>query len=61
MAAPDGGQIDYKDTLYNTRASYTCNPGYDLNGTNVRTCAADGLWDNSEPWCRKKGIRIWQL
>ncbi|XP_064386375.1 sushi, von Willebrand factor type A, EGF and pentraxin domain-containing protein 1-like isoform X2 [Halichondria panicea] len=35
-----------------TVATYTCNPGYTLNGDTTRTCGSDGLWSGSAPVCQ---------
>ena len=39
--------------LVNAIATYTCNDGYILNGTAMRTCEAanNGMWTGSEPEC----------
>ena len=35
-----------------TSGTYTCNPGYALNGVETRNCSvANGGWDGSEPTC----------
>ncbi|XP_064386974.1 sushi, von Willebrand factor type A, EGF and pentraxin domain-containing protein 1-like [Halichondria panicea] len=35
-----------------TVATYTCNPGYILNGGTTRTCGSDGVWSESVPVCQ---------
>ena len=37
-------------TIGNT-ATYTCDTGYTLSGSQSRTCGADGNWTFSEPLC----------
>ena len=37
-----------------TVATYTCNPGYTLNGGSTRTCESDGVWSGSAPTCQRK-------
>ncbi len=32
-----------------TVATYTCNPGYTLNGGSTRTCRSDGMWSGKTP------------
>ena len=31
--------------------SYTCNTGYVLSGSDMRTCGSDGMWDGADPTC----------
>ena len=33
--------------------SFTCNTGYELTGSNTRTCQSDGSWSGSDDVCRK--------
>ncbi len=37
-----------------TVATYTCNPGYTLNGVTTRTCGSGGVWSGSAPVCQRK-------
>ncbi len=37
-----------------TVATYTCNPGYTLNGGSTRTCVTGGIWNGSAPICQRK-------
>ena len=34
--------------------SFTCNTGYELAGSDTRTCQSDGSWSNSDVECRSK-------
>jgi len=36
---------------YNSDATYSCEIGYSMSGSNTRTCQADGSWSGSEPAC----------
>eukprot|EP00117_Sycon_ciliatum_P036248 scpid11835/ scgid3889/ Sushi, von Willebrand factor type A, EGF and pentraxin domain-containing protein 1 len=36
---------------YNAEVSYSCVPGYSLDGTRSRTCLATGMWSRSLPTC----------
>ena len=48
----NNGQVSYSyGTAYNSVATYSCNTGYDLIGTNTRTCSASGDWSCSVPTC----------
>ena len=33
--------------------SFTCNTGYELTGSDTRTCQSDGSWSGTEVVCRK--------
>ena len=35
--------------------SFTCNTGYELTGSNTRTCQSDGSWSGSDNVCIIKG------
>ena len=39
----DDGIHSYEDTC-----SFTCNTGYELNGSDTRTCQSDGSWSGSD-------------
>ena len=36
------------------RATYTCNSGFRLVGSSIRTCLIDGSWSGSQPICNCK-------
>ena len=44
----DDGLPSYEDTC-----SFTCNTGYELTGSDTRTCQSDGNWDGSEIICER--------
>ena len=33
--------------------SFTCNTGYELTGSDTRTCQSDGSWSGTDGVCRK--------
>ena len=39
-----------------SNASFTCNPGFSLSGSDPLTCQANGIWSASEPTCQSKYI-----
>jgi len=44
----DDGNPSYEDTC-----SFTCNTGYELTGSDTRTCQSDGNWSGSDDVCRQ--------
>ena len=33
--------------------SFTCNTGYELTGSDTRTCQSDGSWSGTDVMCRR--------
>ena len=48
---PDNGVVEFKSTVFRSIARYQCNPGYVLQGSELRTCQADGQWSGVPPSC----------
>ena len=44
----DDGIPFYEDTC-----SFTCNTGFELTGSDTRTCLSDGSWSGSDNVCRR--------
>ena len=42
----DDGVPSYEDTC-----SYTCNTGYELTGSDIRTCHSEGSWSRPDVMC----------
>ena len=38
---------------YEDTCSFTCNTGYELTGSDTRTCQSDGSWSGSDDACRR--------
>lgn len=45
------GMVTTDRTSFGGTATYTCNPGFTLNGAPTRTCRAGGSWSGSAPTC----------
>ena len=55
LNAPTNGHVNTTGgTSFEDVAMYSCDEGYMLNGTVVRTCQADGQWNGSEPTCESE-------
>ena len=44
----DDGVSSFEDTC-----SFTCNTGYDLTGSDTRTCQSNGSWSGNEAMCER--------
>ena len=44
----DDGAPSYEDTC-----NFTCNTGYELAGSDTRTCQSDGSWSGNDVVCRR--------
>ena len=52
LTNPDNGQVDTSNgTTFGSTATYTCDTGYTLSGSQSRTCGADEMWISTEPTC----------
>ena len=49
--APQHGSRDGDQVVYQTKVTFTCFPGYEMQGNNEITCQADGRWSGSVPTC----------
>ena len=48
------GQVVLTGRFVNAIATYSCNPGYILEGNKRRVCQRNGQWSGSVPSCRSK-------
>ena len=49
----DDGVFSYEDIC-----SFTCNTGYELTGSDTRTCQSNGNWSGSDVMCRRSKFTI---
>ena len=45
------GSVGYTARTVGSIASYTCNPGFTLEGSASRKCRQNGKWKGSKPSC----------
>ena len=58
LTHPNNGMIDCSLGDNNTpnpgeTCSFTCSTGYELTGSDTRTCQNDGSWSGSDAMCRR--------
>ena len=60
LSPPSNGQISYNEPSMtygeypvDTKASFTCNQGYSLSGSESRTCETSGNWNQETPTCNQ--------
>ena len=52
LADPTNGQVDTSEgTTLNNTATYSCDPGYVLDGGSTQFCDDEGQWMGSLPTC----------
>ena len=49
--AVDNGIVCYNDTRVRSKATYHCDAGYTLSGSQERVCQCDGIWTGDIPMC----------
>ncbi|XP_078692054.1 uncharacterized protein LOC144922266 [Branchiostoma floridae x Branchiostoma belcheri] len=55
LTAPGNGALSPAGSRqYQDVVTFTCNPGYVLNGAAAATCQAGGTWSNPVPTCTRK-------
>lgn len=52
---PEHGVVQMTGRLFNDKATYSCEIGYQLIGRDHRTCHATGSWSGVEPFCKQSG------
>lgn len=55
LSSPENGVVDVADRTLGNMATYTCNIGHVLVGSELeetfRTCMADAMWSDDDPVC----------
>ena len=59
LTKPDNGRVDtLNGTTFGSTATYTCDTGYTLSGSQSRICGADGNWTSFNPLCEGKALIV---
>lgn len=51
LSPPDNGEKEGTTYLQGAKVRLSCNEGYNLKGSAVRLCQADGQWSGEETRC----------
>ncbi|XP_065916128.1 adhesion G protein-coupled receptor E2-like isoform X2 [Dysidea avara] len=51
--APNNGMIDCTGNMFEDTCTFSCDQGYELNGSENRTCRSDKIWSGTEAMCTK--------
>jgi len=51
LTAPDNGMIQCSGSFVDDICVFTCDDGFQLNGSGTRTCQDDGTWSGTEAVC----------
>ena len=58
LTAPDNGMIDCTGSLFEDTCTFSCDDGYELTGSENRTCQSDQTWSGTEPMCVQGMLRV---
>ena len=50
--------IDCTGSLFEDTCSFSCDDGYELTGSENRTCQSDQTWSGTEPMCLQGVFRV---
>jgi len=51
LTDPANGRVMWTGLTPGSTATYSCDEGFVLNGTQIRTCQSDGTWSDAAPTC----------
>ena len=58
LSNPENGAVSITGTGVSDTATYTCNDGYEISGSDTQTCQLNGKWSGSPPICEIKSVGI---
>ena len=59
--APENGQRRGSGTTFGSTVTYSCDPGYTLQGSTIIYCMANRQWNGSAPSCNGKLLCIYTI
>jgi len=51
LEAPDNGKMECTGNQYEDVCTFSCDDGYELIGSDTRTCQSDANWSGSKAEC----------
>ncbi len=54
LTDPLNGDVSFTSTSFGSEATYSCNNGYMLVGSAMRSCDANAVWTPAKPICERK-------
>ena len=51
--APNNGMINCTGNIFEDTCTFSCNQGYELSGSEKRTCQSNKFWNGTKAMCTK--------
>ena len=55
---PRNGDVNLSGLKVGSKATYSCDRGFQLRGNQVRKCQANGQWSGRNPFCQSTGYKL---
>ncbi len=59
LVDPENGAVAFNSITFQSEAMYSCNTGYDLEGSSTAVCQSNAMWSNGPPFCDSKSRSIY--
>ena len=56
---PENGEVSLTGTTLGSKATYSCDDGYVLEGESRRDCQSNGKWSGKAPTCERMLHLTW--